>query len=371
MENSMLIKRKNRNNIYKLIYESRGISKQEIARILNLSLPTVSQNLAELKERGLIIEDGTFESTGGRKAKIICSVDDFKVALGLDITRNHVSLVIVDLKGAVLHSRRIRYEFKDDEEFYMGLGELIDEFVVESKVAKEKILGLGVSLPAIVGEDGRSITYLMVLPAPPDLYSKMSKYIRYSMEFFNDANSGGFAEFWRKDAEAPIVYVSLSNSVGGSIMYSQKVYGGENQKSGEFGHITLVPGGRACYCGQKGCADAYCNAKLLSDLTEGNLSEFFNLLESGHEVCAKAFDEYLEYLAQLVYDLRMVFDCDVVLGGYVGSHMAKHVNKLNGLLDKRNPFEQNGNYVRVCDYRFEASAVGAALHYLDNYIMNI
>jgi len=74
MENRMLMKGKNRNNIYKLIYDSEGISKQDIARTLNLSLPTVSQNLAELKEKGLITEDGTFESTGGRKARVICSV---------------------------------------------------------------------------------------------------------------------------------------------------------------------------------------------------------------------------------------------------------------------------------------------------------
>ncbi|QHI72982.1 ROK family transcriptional regulator [Aminipila terrae] len=371
MENRMLLKGKNRNDIYKLIYESKGISKQDIARVLNLSLPTVSQNLAELKDRGLIVEDGTFESTGGRKARVICSVDDFKVALGLDITRNHVSLVLVDLKGSVLHSRRIRYEFRDEEEFYKGLADLIDDFVAQGNINPEKILGLGVSLPAIIGEDGRSITYLTVLPAPDDLYDRMSKYIRYKLEFFNDANSGGFAEFWRRASQDPIVYISLSNSVGGAIMYSQSSYTGINQRSGEFGHITLVPEGKKCYCGQKGCADAYCNAKLLSDLTEGNLSEFFKRLDEKNPECLKAFDEYLYYLSQLVCNLRMTFDCDVVLGGYVGSHMENHIGRLTELVNKRNPFEKGGNYVKVCNYKFEASAVGAALHYLDNYIMNV
>lgn len=371
MENRMLMKGKNRNNIYKLIYESEGISKQDIARILNLSLPTVSQNLTELKERGLIVEDGTFESTGGRKAKVICSVDDFKVALGLDITRNHVSLVIVDLKGAILHSNRIRYEFKDEEAFYEGLGRIIDDFVEESHINPEKILGVGVSLPAIIGEDGKDIIYLTVLPAPENLYERMSKYINYPLEFFNDANSGGFAEFWRRDSQEPIVYVSLSNSVGGAILYSQNSYSGMNQRSGEFGHTTLVPEGKTCYCGQKGCADAYCNAKILSDLTDGNLTEFFSKLEENDPICVKTFEEYLYYLSQLVSNLRMTFDCDVVLGGYVGSHMEKHIDKLTVLVNNRNPFENNGSYVKVCNYKFEASAVGAALHYLDHYIMSI
>lgn len=365
------LKDKNRNKVYKIIYESDGISKQDIARILDLSLPTVSQNLTELKEKGLITEDGTFESTGGRKARVIRVIDDFKVALGLDITRNHVSLVLVDLKGVVLYSNRIRYEFKNEEEFYKGLGLVIDDFVDESGVNPERILGLGVSLPAIISGDGENITYLTVLPAPDDLYNKMSKYIKYNFEFFNDANAGGFAEFWRRDSQEPIVYVSLSNSVGGAIMYSQSAYCGMNHRSGEFGHITLVPEGRKCYCGQKGCADAYCNAKLLSDLTEGNLAKFFKNVEDGEASCAKAFEEYLYYLSQLVSILRMTFDCDVVLGGYVGSHMENHIEKLTEIVNKRNPFENNGRYVKVCNYKFEASAVGAALHYLDYFIKNI
>ncbi len=368
MENRMLIKRRNRNQIYKLIYESNGISKQEIARILNLSLPTVSQNLIELKERGLIREEGTFESTGGRKAKVIDSVDDFKVALGLDITRNHVSLVLVDLKGVILYSNRIRFEFKDEESFYEELGQIIDCFVVESKANPERILGLGVSLPAIVGEDGKTITYISVLPAPENLYKKMQEHIPYPFRFFNDANSGGFAEFWRRDSQDPIVYVSLSNSVGGAIMYSQNAYHGINHRSGEFGHITLVDKGKPCYCGQKGCADAYCNAKLLSDLTDGSLAEFFKRVERREETYLNAFQEYLQYLSQLVYNLRMAFDCDVVLGGYVGSHMEMHISELTALVSQRNPFEKNGSYIKVCDYKFEASAVGAALHYVDEYI---
>lgn len=371
MENRMLMKGKNRNNIYKLIYDSEGISKQDIARTLNLSLPTVSQNLAELKEKGLITEDGTFESTGGRKARVICSVAAVKVALGMDITKNHVSLVIVDLKGSVLHSSRIRYEFKNEEVFYEGVGKLIDGFVEESRIEPERILGLGISLPAIIGEDRKSITYVTVLPAPENLYERMAKHIKYKFEFFNDANSGGFAEFWRRDSQNPIVYVSLSNSVGGAIMYSQSSYTGMNQRSGEFGHITLVPEGRNCYCGQRGCADAYCNAKLLSDLTEGNLKEFFARVELEDPFCLQTFDKYLYYLAQLVCNLRMTFDCDVVLGGYVGSHMEKYVGKLTEMVNKRNPFEKDGNYVKVCNYKFEASAVGAALHYLDEFIMSI
>ncbi|MFQ9799181.1 MAG: ROK family protein [Clostridia bacterium] len=60
------------------------------------------------------------------------------------------------------------------------------------------------------------------------------------------------------------------------------MYTGSNLRAGEFGHNTLIPGGRRCYCGKEGCLDAYCSAKVLSNHTNGNLLEF--LTNSGREI---------------------------------------------------------------------------------------
>ena len=54
------------------------------------------------------------------------------------------------------------------------------------------------------------------------------------------------------------IYLSLNNTLGGAFCIDGKLFAGQNQKAGEFGHMILVPGGRPCYCGKKGCADAYC-----------------------------------------------------------------------------------------------------------------
>ena len=62
------VKRFNKNRIFRLIHYADKISRQEIADILQLSLPTVNQNLKLLLEKNLIDFVGNFESTGGRKA---------------------------------------------------------------------------------------------------------------------------------------------------------------------------------------------------------------------------------------------------------------------------------------------------------------
>lgn len=63
--NSMEVKKMNRNAIYRYLYHRESTSIQEIAQALGLSLPTVTQNLKELQERGLIEETGLYQSTGG------------------------------------------------------------------------------------------------------------------------------------------------------------------------------------------------------------------------------------------------------------------------------------------------------------------
>ena len=56
---------------------------------------------------------------------------------------------------------------------------------------------------------------------------------------------------------------------------NNEIYYGDRMHSGEFGHMTLEINGRQCYCGKKGCVDAYCNAQNLSNLTDGDLGRFF------------------------------------------------------------------------------------------------
>ena len=76
------VKRYNKNRIFQLIYTTGKISRQEIADVLQLSLPTVNQNLKILFEKNLLIYEGNFESTGGRKAQAIQSIEENN--LGMD-----------------------------------------------------------------------------------------------------------------------------------------------------------------------------------------------------------------------------------------------------------------------------------------------
>lgn len=365
------IKKINRNNIYRIVLAKENTSKQEIAYQLNISIPTVSQNLNELIETGLVKENGTFQSTGGRKAKIISSNPTARAALGVDITPNHVNLAMVNLTSSVLKSQRYRLPFQRGKGYYTALEKLIYDMVKSSRVPSEHILGVGISLPAIIGADKKSVSYAPLFADMTGLYEELAPYIQYPYHFMNDANAGGFAEFYDNASSHNVLYLSLSNSVGGAVFMDGKLYYGEDMRSGEFGHMTLVPGGRRCYCGNEGCVDSYCSALRLSDVTDGNLELFFERLEAGDSECRTAWEEYLHYLVIVINNLNVSFDCEVLLGGYVGRYLGPYLEEIRELVVKRCNFHINPLSIQVSRLNEEASAMGAALCYIDEFISRI
>ena len=90
--------------------------------------------------------------------------------------------------------------------------------------------------------------------------------------FENDANAAMLAEKKQKYPNA--IYLSLNHTLGGAFCIDGKLFRGQNQKAGEFGHMILVPGGRKCYCGKAGCADAYCAASVLTQYNRQSLDAF-------------------------------------------------------------------------------------------------
>lgn len=359
----------------------------EISTALDMSGPTVLTIVNELKSSDVIKEVGEYESTGGRKAKAFASVKDSRYAIGLDITKHHISLVYTDLSKKLLGHQRIRRPFFYAEQFFKEVGDLVREFIEENQIPEDKIEGVGISVPAIVDRQKNVFMNSRVLGVEYIPCERWMKYIPYRCELLNDANSAMIAELNSKSKlEGGMVYLSLSNSVGGAVVFpgetgkiddscagleNATLYTGNNWRSGEFGHIVIRPDGKTCYCGKKGCLDAYCSATKLANLEDGNLEAFFTKMEAGDEQYRKIWREYLKNLSIAVDNIRMCFDCEVVLGGYVGNYMGPYIPYLWKLLKERDIFDSRECYIRACRCGEEASAYGAAVYEIENYIATI
>ena len=117
--------------------------------------------------------------------------------------------------------------------------------------------------------------------------------------------------------------------------------------------------------------EAYCSTKELSSLTDGNLAAFFSLLRDKDAQAVQRWNEYLGNLVIAINDIRLLFDCQIVIGGYLGEYMDPYLDQLYALAAKEDPFTDAIDYISVCKYKTEASATGGALMYLDEYMQTI
>ncbi|MCD7896303.1 MAG: ROK family transcriptional regulator [Planctomycetaceae bacterium] len=368
---NMDVRRANRNRIYRFLHANDGVSKPEIAQRLQISLPTVLVNIKSLIAAGLVRERGNLESTGGRKAVAMSIVRDAKTALGLDITRKQVVVAHVLLDGSVAAIRHEPLPFRADDDFIDAVGGLVEDFLRENRIDRSSLIGAGVSIPGILSADGAVLRQSHVLRITDYSFDRLDARLGLPCTHLNDASAAGVGEMWGADPDWHFVYMSLTNSVGGALMWEGRPIRGDHQRGGEIGHMTLERNGGRCYCGKRGCLDVYCAASVLSSHSGGDLSAFFDRLDAGDPAFRTVWDDYLDNLATAVNSLRMIFDCDVVIGGYVGARMEERIDELRRRAAVLNTFEESGDYVKVCRRKTEASAVGAALSQVNEFIAGV
>jgi len=365
-------KGRNTRLIYQFISDNGSVSKQEIVICLKLSLPTVTQNLVYLEGQGLIDTNSKITNTGGRNATAFSYIENAKVAIGVDITNNHIRLVMINLSGNVVKVMKLRQLYDNTDEYLKILGEAVEEIVRECNVPEASILGVGIAVPGLVSEEEQKVTYGVVIPNKGMTAERYAKYIKYPVKLFHDAHAAGYAEVWSSKNINNAFYISLCNSVGGCVLIDNVVYRGNTNKAGEIGHMIVSQHGEECYCGQAGCLETCCNALILSKLADGNLNEFFNLLASGNEDAVKAWDQYLGFLALAISNVHILFDSDIIVGGYVGSYIEEYIEDLRNRVDALNPFKDSSEkYLFPCKYKMESVAAGAAINFIGDFIKNI
>ena len=370
--NSIEVKRQNKILVYRYLLEKGRAVKPAIAGDLKLSLPTVRQITGELVEQGLAYEAGPQDSYGGRRAMEIAVVPDYRYAAGIDITKNHIDFALVNLRGEILVNKRYKKGFEDSKAYWKELKQMHETFLKEQEIESERIYGLGISLPGIISKDQKSLEYshIFQLKKPMDFAGCISGY-PYEICFFNDAEAGCMAECYTHQAPDEFVFLSLSNTVGGAIVHDGQISKGKNNRSGELGHICIVPEGRLCYCGKKGHYDPYGSALLLSELAGGSMKDFFSGLKQGNEQYQERFEEYLRALALMIYNLHISTDLPVVLGGYAGSYLNEYLPKIRALLKEKEIFDDEECYISTSRYNVEGAAVGSARYFSEQFILRL
>lgn len=364
------LRKTNYSSVYRMIYNEQQTSKQAIATSLNMSLPTVSQYLKELEEVGLIQKAGYYESTGGRKPHILQAVASARVAAGLEIRHDMVRLNLVDLYGSLLAEEVYPVSFEKNDKYYDDLCAWVDTILKRSNLAPEHILGVGIGTQNLISPDGKETAFGKLLPVGIRV-SDFSSRLPYPCVLVHDVELAALAELWHRPDLKNIIYLSLNRNLGGALVTDGNVHVG-TYSSGTIEHMGFMPNGLLCYCGKRGCLEAYCSAKALELQAEEPLDQFFFNLRMGRKYEVKIWDIYLKNLAIAIDNMRMVYRVDILIGGLLQHYMTTDdYEKLSDYVFEQTFFQVRDLNIISSKIGQRATANGGAIYYIQKFLDNI
>jgi glucokinase-like ROK family protein len=251
--------------IFNFLDQTESASITELSKELNISVPKTTSLIAELIEEGLISDYGKIDSTGGRKANLYGLIGDAGFFLGVDVKKYYINIGLLNFKKQLVGQKnRITFKLENTAESLQQLIQIVQNFIKELPVKKEKILSLGINLSGRINHtNGYSYSFFHFQEEP--LSTIIQEQIGIKTYLENDSRAMAFGEFCSGEikTEKNVLFVNVDYGVGLGILIDGKVYYGKSGFSGEFGHIPFFNNEIICHCGKKGCLETEASGSAL------------------------------------------------------------------------------------------------------------
>src|SRR5699024_7422453 len=191
----------NKSIILNKIRTNAPISRAEIAKETKLTPPTVSSNVKELIEQGLVKESELGESQGGRKPTMLLINQQAFYVIGVDAGPEKIECILSDLSGAIIERHSIQLTTPiTNEKFLSTLKESINHDIHEQEVHTEKRIGLGLAMHGVVEvETGVSLLAPNLGLANIPIKEELEKEFGLEVKVENDARAIALGESWFGD----------------------------------------------------------------------------------------------------------------------------------------------------------------------------
>ncbi|MBQ6956633.1 MAG: ROK family protein [Bacteroidales bacterium] len=184
-------------------------------------------------------------------------------SIGIDIGGTNTDMGLVSEEGTIICRSNIPTNIYTELQPYVRdimqcIGTMMKEHAVES------IEGIGIGAPNgnfYTGcvDNAPNLTIKGVLNFEEEIH----KYMNVPVVLSNDANAAAYGEMVYGGAKGldNFIMFTLGTGVGSGIVLDGKLVHGSTGGAGELGHNILIPGGRQCSCGRKGCLETYTSAR--------------------------------------------------------------------------------------------------------------
>ncbi len=238
------------------------------------------------------------------------------VVIGVDVGGTKVVAAEVSAEGEVLQvarrmtpGRRVEVELVED-----ALTQAVEEVAAGRRVA-----GVGLAAAGFVDAAGERVMFAPHLPWHGEqVRARLTERWQVPVFLDNDANCAARAEtaYGAAVGARDALVVTLGTGIGGAVVLGRQLHRGRNGMAGEFGHMQVVPDGRDCECGGRGCWEQYSSGNLADGdpaLVDGPMVT--EAAAQGDQVALQAFASVGRWLGTGVANLVAAFDPEVVVVG--------------------------------------------------------
>ena len=365
-------------------------SRADIADALEIGLPAAGRLVRDLMERGVLVQDGFDESSGGRPRARVRLNATAGFAVGVHVAMRGIRAAIVDLGGRLLAASN------DPVPATGSVNETLDAIsrAVEGLTTRKKpgaLLGVGIGVSGIIREGGR------VSREFPHAERWHNAPLADTVEarcgirplVLNDVHAAALGElrFGACTNVRDLVFLHVGDGIGAGIVANGRLCQGGTRNAGEVGHIILAEDGPICYCGNRGCLESMASPGAIveacrdaaargvrtgvmdeaADPTHVTFDHVLRAAARGDRLASNLLTDAGRRLGQVAASLITVFDPQVLmLGGILAAPRNELVDALERTVHSRVlPMLREATRIEVSTLRESASMLGAGALVLD------
>ena len=261
--NHQLLKQNNHNLVKKFIYRNSPISRVEIAQKLGLTTATITGMVTPMIAAGLLRETvaPAEESKGaGRPRMMLEFIPEAHYICGVDTGPYRTNFILTDMQGKTIASRHTEQPLDEYHVTLERLSREIPEFLEESGIPREKLLGVGICLPGMIDGSADKIYDTFYEGWTEHNFSaELGQRLDLKVEVENNVRARAISAelFDRMVKTEPFAYFFVSFGVACQMIIDGKVLYGQSAAAGEIGHTVVQRNGPVCpTCGNRGCLEA-------------------------------------------------------------------------------------------------------------------
>lgn len=291
MHKQKLLKFQNRAAVLNCIRQHGPISRIDVARRTGLSVGAITALTRELVDNGLIYEKQEGDSRGGRPPILLALQPEGAYVIGAKLTEDHITFALTNLDADVIGRLTLENVSVEPEAVAQRVADGIHRLVAESKIQRNRLLGVGIGMAGIVDAESGICMASPILGWENVPFAELIEQRTILPVYLdNDVNTLTLVEklYGAGVGVNHFLTITVGRGVGLGIVVNGQLYRGAGG-AGEFGHTVLDPNGYVCDCGKRGCLETFVGDPwLLRRATEqafqfSTIDELFKAAQNGQQ----------------------------------------------------------------------------------------